>query len=154
MPISCPSRGENNKKASYLSGYQKVVSYWKALGFAKGALVETSNTIGEADLVPGVLQIHRAQEEILRKNPSICLGSSLDYDHYLPDEGTYEGKDARWRDLWGNLPYEEAYTRARLLTDTKESNLTHLNSTALSVIGRQTAESLALLVGKQQEEKR
>ena len=58
--------------------YKKAVSSLLSLGFTKGALVEISNTLGDAFLVQGVKQISRLQEEIIREDPAICLGSSYE----------------------------------------------------------------------------
>lgn len=58
--------------------YKKAVSSLLSLGFTKGALVEISNTLGDAFLVQGVKQIRRVQEEIIREDPAICLGSSYE----------------------------------------------------------------------------
>ena len=141
-------QGEGNARDSkYRRVYQKIISDLRELGFTKGALVETSNTIGDPELVSGVKRVHRDQEAIIAEDPDLCLGSSLDYDHYIPDRAAYEGSDSVWRDQWGDLPYDEAYKRARLFTDTLDSNIVHLNSTALCMIGRQSADSLASLAG-------
>lgn len=148
-------QGEGNARdPKYRRVYQKVVANLKGLGITKGALIETSNKIGDAKLAAGVNRVHQDQEAIIAEDPDICLGSSLDYDHYIPDRKTYEEKDARWRKLWGNLPYEEAYQRARLLTDPNRKNLVHLNSTALAMIGRQTADQLAAFTGLAKGENR
>lgn len=141
----------NNFDTNYKAEYQKVVSYLKTMSITQGALVETSFTIGEKDKAEGIKTLHQAQMEIIAEDPSICLGSALDFDHYIPDRETYESPDAYWRNMWKNLPYDEAYRRARLLTDTEEYNRIHLNSTALSMIGRQTADNLAVQVGAMQK---
>jgi len=141
-------QGEGNDlDANYKAEYKKVVSYLKKMSITQGALVETSTAIGETNKAAGIRQVHQAQEEIIAEDPTICLGSALDFSHYVPDKATYEGADSYWRDMWGNIPYAEAFRRANMLTDTESFNRIHLNSTALSMIGRQTADNLAVQVG-------
>lgn len=133
----------NTPNSNYAAEYERVVSYLEGMGLLQGALIEPSVAIGEANDDDSVRQIHEQEEEIIAEDPTVCLGSFLDYDHYLSDKTAYEGADSYWRDRWGGLSYDEAYRIASLLTDTEDFNRIHLNSTALFMIGRQTADHLA-----------
>lgn len=133
----------NTPDSNYAAEYERVVPYLEGMGLSQGALIETSAAIGEANDDDSVRQIHEQEEEIIAEDPTVCLGSFLDYDHYLSDKTAYEGADSYWRDRWGGLSYDEAYRIASLLTDTEDFNRIHLNSTALFMISRQTADHLA-----------
>lgn len=130
----------------YTDTAKKVITNLEMTGFKKGVMVMSSYNIGEAGIAEGVRKMHEWQTEIVAEDPNLAIGSSLDFDHYIPDEATYEGEDAYWRNKWGNLTYEEAFRRACLLRDANPYNMVHLNSAALSMIGRQCADSLADLI--------
>lgn len=128
---------------SYNDYYMQVVRQWQQLGITKGALVETSFTIGEPLGAQAVQEMHLRQEKLIVDNPCLVLGSSFDFDHYVPDKSNY---NAFWKGKWNDADWEDAYGLARLVTDAAEQNRIHLNSAALTQIGRETAENLAAFV--------
>ncbi len=129
--------------AGYKDVYERIVSEWRAAGFTKGALIETSYTNGRAGVCAGVEQMHAMQEQIIAENPDIVLGSDFDYRRYIPDPASYVGAEAA---KWGNLPYAQAYVRAAMNVDVLPENCTHLNTPSLCQIGRESADHLAAAV--------
>lgn len=130
----------------YADLYRRVIGNFAALGFTNGALVETSYPIGYGAAFGNVLEMHNIQEALIANNPDTVLGSAFDWNHYIPDEASYLGS-AEEQAKWGGLPYAEAYARARMCVDSCAENMEHLNSAALSQIGRDTANNLAASVG-------
>lgn len=143
--VSCQGEGDIGN-LSYETYYREVTSCLDALGFAEGALVETSSTIGEAKYYPYVEKMHIYQETLGTESADICLGSTLDYDRYLPDRETYETQDTE-QAKWGGASYKNAYQMASWYVDTLSWNRVHLNSAALSQMGRDAAKNLAAVVG-------
>ncbi|MGN1021897.1 MAG: hypothetical protein ACI4OJ_00195, partial [Lachnospiraceae bacterium] len=142
--VSCQGEGDIGNP-SYETYYREVTDCLDALGFTEGALVETSSTIGEAKYYPYVEKMHIYQETLGTESADICLGSTLDYDRYLPDRETYETQDTE-QAKWGGISYRSAYKMASWYVDTLSWNRVHLNSAALSQMGRDTAKKLAALV--------
>lgn len=137
-------QGESDlDNTSYVSSFREVTDRLYAMGFQKGAIAQTSYEIGTADAADKVKRMHLWQEMLDLTDDNLVTGSSLDYDHYIPDEETYDGADISWKQMWGGLSYGEAYRRASLLTDTVYSNRIHLNSSALAQMGRECADALA-----------
>lgn len=142
--VSCQGEGDIGNP-SYETYYREVTDCLDVLGFTEGALVETSSTIGEAVYYPYVETMHTYQETLGTESADICLGSTLDYDRYLPDETTYKAQNAV-QAKWGGASYKNAYQMASWYVDTLSWNRVHLNGAALSQIGRDTARNLAALV--------
>lgn len=143
--VSCQGEGDIGN-SQYETYYREVTDCLSALGFQTGALVETSSTIGEAAYYPYVEKMHNYQVALSTESADICLGSSLDYDRYLPDRTTYE-KTETMQEKWGGISYRSAYRMASWYVDTLSWNRVHLNSAALSQMGRDAAKNLAAVVG-------
>lgn len=59
---------------------------------------------------------------------------------------TYEKTEAM-QEKWGGISYRSAYRMASWYVDTLSWNRVHLNSAALSQMGRDAAKNLAAVVG-------
>jgi len=98
--------------------------------------------------------VHQAQEELIRKNKDIILGSSYFFDRFVPDESDYENCHTEVTlDINGTkLPYEEALRRYRFSNDPsykakeKKRNYIHFTSAALSHVGMEAATNLSEVI--------
>lgn len=148
-------QGESNAsklttKDEYKRLFLKVHNNLKNdLGIMKGAIVETSYTIGMNDKYDGVKKIFLAQEELIKENDDIILGSSYSYDRYVPDEATYNSnayKNDIFIDSSGKkLPYDTAFEYASYSV-CYPNNTIHFTSAALAQIGKETAESFSKII--------
>lgn len=137
----------NTSTAEYKRLFLKVHNYIKRdFGITKGAIIETSHTIG-LDLYDQVNNIHNAQEELANENNDIIIGSRYAYNRYVPNQSTYNStafKNDIFTDSNGNkMSYTDAFNKASYSTCYPTNNTIHFTSAALSQIGKETAESLA-----------
>ena len=89
----------------------------KDLDITKGAVIETSITIGNNGK-NGVENVHKAKVNFAINNDDIVLGSSYSYDHYVPSKEQYESDDF-YRPVFTDsngkkLPYETAFDIATM----------------------------------------
>ena len=121
------------------------------LGTTLGAIVETTQLIGDAWPAIGVSQMHNSQENLINNNSDIILGSSYDYNHYVPDEETYNSDNfttKKYLDYAGNkLEYSTAFEQAKKSVCYEQGNGIHFHSAALSQIGRDCANNIANTLG-------
>lgn len=126
------------------------------LGTTLGAIVETSHEIGNESIFNNVVAMHETQEKLIKENTDIILGSSFDFDHYVPDEHNYYFSpiyynNPKYLDDRGMIKaYEYFLERYKKCVcadydwyDSGESNIVHLNSAALSQIGRDCAKNIS-----------
>ena len=138
--------------SEYVRKFTKVHNNLKRdLGITNGAIIETSGTSG-LRIMSQINRIHNAQEQLIRQNPNIVLGSSYSYDRYVSTRADYANcKTAVTYDTNGRrLSYDEALKRSRYSVDDsinaltkKQDNLIHFTSAALSQMGRSAAKQLA-----------
>lgn len=134
----------NDAKDTYKKRFKKVHNNMKKdLGITKGAIVETSSIIGTERLTK-VNNKHMADEELIKENADIILGSSYPYDRFVPSESQYSlCKTKVCYDSNGNkLSYAKALAKASKSVD-YDTNTIHFTSAALSQIGKESAESLS-----------
>ena len=116
----------------YYSIFKKVHNKLVSdLGIQYGGIVETGGRPGIANSV-AINKLNTAQAKLVSENSDIFLASSYPYDHYVPDEGHYQGSD-----------YASALENAKLsmcIVD-NENNSIHFNSAALSQIGLESAQN-------------
>ena len=121
----------------------------RELGIELGVIVETATTTGTGTMKM-IAPVHQAQEELIRKNKDIILGSSYFYDRYVPAEEDYENCHTEVTlDINGTkLPYVEALRRSRFSNDPsykakeKKRNYIHFTSAALSHVGNEVATNI------------
>lgn len=122
----------------------------KDLKMEKGAIIATSHRIG-TNLYEKVNNIHKAQKQLAVENKDIISGSSYAFDRYIPDQKTYNSSkyyNKLFTDVTGRkLAYTEAFEIASCSV-CYPVNTIHFTSSALSQIGKETAESLAKVVRK------
>ena len=123
------------------------------LGIEWGVIVETATTTGTGTM-ERLNAVHQAQEDLIKRNKDIIMGSSYFYDRYVPTEEDYEnchtevtmGSDGK------KLPYEEALRRSRYSNDPsykvkeKKRNYIHFTSAALSHVGLEAASNLSEVI--------
>ena len=134
----------NDAKDTYKKRFKKVHNNMKKdLGITKGAIVETSSIIGTERLTK-VNNKHMADEELIKENADIILGSSYPYDRFVPSESQYSLCETKvCYDSNGNkLSYAKALAKASKSVD-YDTNTIHFTSAALSQIGKESAESLS-----------
>ena len=146
-------QGEYNARngttqANYQQYFKTVHNSLKRdLKITKGAIVETSRTIGT--YYEGVEKIHKAQENLIKNNSDIILGSSYAYTHYIPDKANYEKstyKNNKYLDSNGEkLPYSTAYEYASysMCNVSAKNNMIHFTSAALAQMGYETARGFS-----------
>ena len=132
--------------ADYKSRFLKLHKKLKSdLGITKGAIIETSYTVG-FDYLSGVKRIHNAQSQLISENKDIILGSSFSYNRYVPGKTDYESSSYNnkiYTDSNGNkMSYSNAIKLARYSTGYPD-NIIHFTSAALSQMGKETAERLS-----------
>lgn len=150
------AQGENDVTAKtttkqYKKMYKTLHYYLtKQLGIEMGALAETSTTPGTSTMKQ-VNQVHQAQEEIIKENPNIILGSSYFYDRYVPTKKDYKNCNTQVTKAWNGkkLVYEEALKRAIYSRDPSinaagKRNLNHYTSAALCQVGLEVANRLSI----------
>lgn len=138
-----PAAGIENYKSLFLKVHNNLKN---DLGITKGAIVQTSMTIGDEG--NGYYQytetIHQAQEALIAENDDIILGSAYSYERYIPDQTTYENPgyiNKIFTDEQGNkLSYSEAFKNASYSVD-YPGNTIHFTSATLSQMGREAATS-------------
>lgn len=120
------------------------------LGIEWGVIVETATTTGTGTM-ERLNAVHQAQEDLIKWNRDIILGSSYFYDRYVPAEEDYENCYTKvTMDSDGKrLPYQEALRRSRFSNDPsykekeKKRNYIHFTSAALSHVGMEVATNLS-----------
>ena len=117
----------------------------KDVNITKGAIIETSTTIGRAKYQE-VNNVHNAQVQLASENKDIILGSSYAYDRFIPDKTTYNSSsytNSIYTDSnGGKINYDNACKIAKYgMCD--PGNTIHFTSAALSQIGKETATLLA-----------
>lgn len=125
----------------------------KDLGIETGAIVETSTTTGTANMKM-LEAVHQAQEELIKENKDIILGSSYFYDRFVPREKDYKNCNTKVTIRYDGkkLPYKEALRRSRFSTDpsykkeTGKRNYIHFTSAALSQVGMEVATSFSKII--------
>ena len=150
------AQGENDVTAKtttkqYKKMYKTLHYYLtKQLGIEMGALVETSTTPG-TNTMKQVNQVHKAQEEIIKENPDIILGSAYFYNRYIPAKSDYNNCNTQATKAWNGkkLVYEEALKRAIYSRDPSinaqgKHNLNHYTSAALCQVGLEAATNLSI----------
>lgn len=142
----------------YVQKFQKLHNYLvKQCDIKLGALIETSNTIGE-DKYNGVKAIHEAQEYLIKNNDNIILGSNYSYKHYVPNREVYDSADylsSFYVDEYGNkLNYDEAYLYASysMCLQKPRNNVIHFTSVALAQIGREVANNITTYLRNKNEQ--
>ena len=138
----------NNNTKDYKRVYKKVHDNLKKdTGISKGAIVETARNIGTR--YAGVKRINKAQQELIKENTDIILGSDYAYKHYVPDETNYNSTNFKTNifvDSKGKkLSYETAYKYASYSVCYPTDNTVHFTSAALSQIGKEVAENFTKL---------
>lgn len=117
------------------------------LGITKGAIVQTSYTIGKEGYYEDVEKIHKAQEELINENADIICGSTYSYDRYIPDKDTYEKEDYInniFTDKNGEkLDFDTAKKYAEYSVCAPTNNAIHFTSAALAQIGDDVANSFS-----------
>lgn len=141
---------DDTDKSTYEKYFTQVKNNMKSdLGTTSGAIVETTHILGYG--WSGISQVHKSQENLIKNNSDIILGSSYDYDHYIPDENTYNSSSfstKKYLDSAGNkLDYSTALAQANKTVCAQYNNAIHFHSAALSQIGRDCANSLANSLG-------
>lgn len=138
-------------KRAYKSMYKALhKKLKKELGIQLGAIVETSSTTGNGTMKM-INVIHQAQEELIKENNDIILGSSYFYDRFVPTKNDYKNcyTEVTLGDDGKKLPYTEALRRSRYSTDPsckangKYRNFIHFTSAALSHVGIDVATNLS-----------
>lgn len=103
------------------------------LGIQLGLIVETAYSL-ESPYYTGVLQIHDAQENLIKNNSDIILGSDYAYRNYVPSIEHYTG----------SVEYNIALSNSKLSRCyTLNDNSIHFTAAALSQIGFESAENAA-----------
>ena len=135
--------GKTSKKR-YVDTFKEVHNNLKKeLDLEFGTIIETSHTIGGSRL-KGVEIIHSAQEELIKNNSDIILGSSYSYDTYVPSYSDYITKYPNT----SKTSYENIKKRALLGTSITNcyENTIHFTSAALSQIGKESATNAAKFI--------
>lgn len=123
----------------------------KDLGIQKGAVVETSYTTGTKTMKE-ISSVHSAQEELIKENKDILLGSSYFYDRFVSKESDYSNCNTKVTKGTNSkkLSYKEALKRSIYSVDptiieksTGKRNYIHFTSASLSQVGMEAAKSLA-----------
>ena len=148
------AQGENDvtartTKAQYKNMYKTLHKNLKnQLGIEMGALVETSTTPG-TNTMKQVNIVHQAQEELIKENKDIILGSSYFYNRFIPEKQDYKNCNTQATKDWNGkkLVYEEALKRAKYSRDPSinaegKDNLNHYTSAALCQVGLEVATKL------------
>ena len=117
-----------------------------------GAIAETSTTPG-TNTMKQVNQVHQAQEQLIKENKDIILGSSYFYNRYIPMKKDYVNCNTQATIAWNGkkLVYEEALERAKFSRDPSinaegKGNLNHYTSAALCQVGLEVATKLSVYV--------
>ena len=138
-------------KEIYMTIHKKLKT---ELGIEKGAIIETSYTTGYKTMKQ-VNKVHQAQEEIIKENSDIILGSSYLYDRFVPMESDYKNCNTKVTigDNGNKLSYKEALIRSRYSRDptiidkaTGKTNYIHFTSAALSQVGMEVAHSVSKII--------
>lgn len=127
------------------------------IGTEKGLIVYTSGEIGDRNSYKNIVKMHDIQTR-LAEEPDIIIGSSFDWDRFIPAEEIYYSDDfftSIYVDDEGNkIPYEIALSKALKITsyeydfyNTGQNNRIHMLSCTLSQIGRDCAKNLAGSLG-------
>lgn len=134
-------QGESNvpadKRDEYKSTFLEVHNNLKNdLGLEFGVMVETSSKLtSKGKYNPtGVEAIHNAQEQIIRENSDIILGSSFSYDNY---NSIIDGDSESLR---------KACLARYQINDNDYENMYHFNAAGLSQIGKDSATNAANFV--------
>jgi len=141
----------NKYKEIYMAVHKNLK---RDLGIKKGAIVETSYIPGNITMEQ-LNRVHIAQEEIIKKESDIILGSSYFYDRFVPIKSDY--KNCNTKVTKGNngkkLSYEEALLRARYSVDptitnraTGKRNFIHFTSASLSQVGMEAAINISKVI--------
>lgn len=137
---------KNNYKSMYKTLHNKLKSQ---LGIEMGALVETSTTPGTKTMKE-INQVHQAQEELIKQNSDIIVGSTYFYDRYVSTKADYKNCNTQATIAWNGkkLDYDEAYKRATYSRDPSineqgKHNLNHYTSAALCKVGMDAATRLS-----------
>ena len=143
--------GKGTSTSEYKRLFLKVHNYLKQdVKITKGAIVESVYTIGSTKY-SNVKKIHKAQEQLASENEDIIIGSSYAYRYYIPDEDTYNSS-AYSNNIFINKNKEKISYKKALDISTSSvcypDNTIHFTSAALSQIGKETAESLAINLDK------
>lgn len=149
---------DDNSMNTYYDHFLEVKNNMsRDIGTERGLIVYTSGEIGCEAGYGNVLKMHDIQT-LLAENPDISIGSSFDWDRFIPCESIYYSDDFKtnvYLDEAGNkLPYDKAFDMAKKITsyeydfyNTGQNNRIHMLSCTLSQIGRDCAESLANILG-------
>ena len=149
------AQGENDvtaktTTAQYKAMYKTLHNNLKKLGIEMGAIAETSTTPG-TNTMKQVNQVHQAQEQLIKENKDIILGSSYFYDRYVPVKKDYINCNTQATIAWNGkkLVYEEALKRAKFSRDSSinaegKANLNHYTSAALCQVGLEVATKLSV----------
>ena len=141
----------NTYKEIYMAVHKNLK---RDLGIEKGAIVETSYIAGNITMEQ-LNRVHIAQEEIIKKESDIILGSSYFYDRYVPIKSDYKNCNTKVTksDNGKKLPYEEALLRSRYSVDptitnksTGKRNYIHFTSASLSQVGMETAINISKVI--------
>ena len=141
--VSYAQNGKTSKKR-YVDTFKEVHNTLKKdLDLEFGTIIETSHTIGGSRL-KGVEIIHDAQEELIKNNNDIILGSSYSYDTYVPSYTDYITKYPNV----SKSSYESLKKNALLGTSITNcyENTIHFTSAALSQIGKESATNSAKFI--------
>ena len=146
------SVNRNYDYETYFLKFHKLLK--NELGITKGAMVEVMLGTGEKERAVGNEQMYNTQEYLIRTNSDIILGSSYPYDHYVPDEETYNSNafstkiyvDSSGQKIDYSTALERSYKTLCFIPPDDKSNFFHFHSAALSQIGRECATNLATAV--------
>ncbi len=147
----------NTDKTKYERYFKQVKNNFnRDLGTTLGAIVETFHEIGNGTTFKEAVNMNKTQKKLIEENDDIILGSSFAFDHYVPDEHNYYFSpiyynNPRYLDDRGMIKaYEYFLEKYKKCTcadyywyDSGVSNIIHLNSAALSQIGRDCAKNIS-----------
>lgn len=140
----------NTTKEEYKQMFMDIhKNFQEELGIQKGVIVETSTASGTATMEK-IAAVHQAQEELIRDNEDIILGSTYFYDRYVPRESDYANCNTKvTRGFLGTkLSYEQALERSFGSSDPSidekgKRNSIHFTSASLTKVGMDVAQNLA-----------
>ena len=152
-------QGETNVKEKtstekYKSIFLRVHNSLKNdLGIEKGAICETTTTIGGT--MESIKMVHDAQEQLIAENDDIILGSSYSYDRYVTSEEDYDNCNTKivFDENGNKLSYSEAFKKATYSVDYPK-NTVHFTSAALSQVGREVAKAYSNLFASDKDDKK